>query len=103
MATWAGLRLNAETIPTRTGVYFIAAGAGIALVGNLAWRMICEFWLLLFNMHMLLASIEGQMKTETGQYQGKCDNVSAETKPEQVGSERPAYGMASAQSVLGLS
>jgi hypothetical protein len=103
VATWAGLRLNAETIPTRTAVYFIAAGAGIALVGNLAWRMICEFWLLLFNMHMLLASIEGQMKTETGQHQVKRDSVSAETKPERVGSERPAYGMASAQSVLGLS
>ena len=102
VATWAGLRLNAETIPTRTGVYYIAAGAGIALVGNLAWRMICEFWLLLFNMHTLLASIERQMKPETDQRQVKRDNVLAETKPESVGSERTAYSMAG-QSVLGLS
>jgi hypothetical protein len=103
LAAWAGLRLNDAIIPTRTGVYFIAAGAGIALVGNLVWRMICEFWLLLFNMHTLLASIENQMKTATGQRQLKRDKVLAETKTESVGSERPAYGMASGQSVLGLS
>ena len=103
VATWAGLRLNAGTIPNRTGVYFLAAGAGIALVGNLVWRMICEFWLLLFNMHALLASIENQMKGETDQRQVKHDNVPAETRTESVGSERPAYGMASRQSVLGLS
>jgi hypothetical protein len=103
LAAWAGLRLNDAIIPTRTGVYLIAAGAGIALVGNLVWRMICEFWLLLFNMHTLLASIENQMKTETGQRQVKHDNVLAETKPESVGSERTAYGMPSGQSVLGLS
>jgi Domain of unknown function (DUF4282) len=102
VATWAGLRLNAETITTRTGVYYIAAGAGIALVGNLVWRMVCEFWLLLFNMHTLLASIEGQMKTESGQRQVKRNQDPVETKPESVASERPAYSMAG-QSVLGLS
>jgi hypothetical protein len=102
-AAWAALRLNAVTIPTRTGIFLIAAGAGIALVGNLAWRMICEFWLLLFNMQTLLASIEDQMRTATGQRQVKRDNVQPETRPERVESEREAYGMSSPQSVLGLS
>jgi Domain of unknown function (DUF4282) len=102
LAAWAGLRLNAETIPTRTGVYFIAAGAGIALIGNLAWRMICEVWLLLFNMHTLLASIENQMTIEPGQLQAKR-GVLGETRLERDGSERTAYGMTSGQSVLGLS
>ena len=103
LAAWAGLRLNAATIPTRTGVYFIAAGAGIALVGNLAWRMICEFWLLLFNMHTLVASIERQMKAETVQRRVKHDDVQAETNPERVGPRRTAYGITSGQRVLGLS
>ena len=102
LAAWAGLRLNEATIPTRTGVYLIAAGAGIALVGNLAWRMICEFWLLLFNMHTLLASIENQMKIEPGQLQAKGD-VLGGTRLERDGSERTAYNMTSGQSVLGLS
>jgi hypothetical protein len=102
VATWAGLRLNAQTIPTRTGIYYLAAGAGFVLVGNLVWRMICEFWLLLFNMHALLASMEKQIKGETSQRQVKQENVPAETKTESVGSERPAYSMAG-QSVLGLS
>jgi multisubunit Na+/H+ antiporter MnhG subunit len=103
LAAWAGLRLDSATIPTSTGVYFIAAGVGIVLVGNLAWRMICEFWILLFNMHTLLASIEEQMRAATGQRQVKRDNVPAETEPESIGSERTAYGMSSPQSVLGLS
>jgi hypothetical protein len=64
--------------------------------------MICEFWLLLFNMHALLASMEKQIKGETSQRQVKQENVPAETKTESVGSERPAYSMAG-QSVLGLS
>jgi len=102
VATWAGLRLNAGTIPNRTGIYFIAAGAGVVLVGNLVWRMICEFWLLLFNMHALLASIESQMKSETGQHQVNRDHAPAEAEPESVASERPAYAVAG-QSVLGLS
>ena len=57
LAVWAGRRLNEGTIPTRTGVYFIAAGAGVLLIGNLAWRMICEFWLLRFNIHAVLVSM----------------------------------------------
>ena len=103
LAAWAGLRLNAAIIPTRTAVYLIAAGAGIALVGNLAWRMICEFWLLFFNMHTMLASIEKQIKTETGQRQVNHDDVSAETIPESVRSKPTTYGIPSGQSVLGLS
>lgn len=103
LAAWAGLRLNAAIIPTRTAVYLIAAGAGIAVVGNLAWRLVCELWLLLFNMHALLASIERQIRLRTAQRQVKHDEVSAETKPESVRSERTTYGMPSGQSVLGLS
>lgn len=103
LAAWAGLRLKEAIIPTRTAVYLIAAGAAIALVGNLAWRMICEFWLLLFNMHALLASIERQIKPETGQRQVRHDEVQAETKPESARSERTTYGIPSGQSVLGLS
>jgi hypothetical protein len=40
VATWAGLRLNAQTIPTRTGIYYLADGADIALIGKLVWRML---------------------------------------------------------------
>lgn len=35
-----------------------ATGLGILLLGNLIWRIICEAWILLFNIHDVLVSIE---------------------------------------------
>jgi hypothetical protein len=58
LATWAGLGLRAAKMPTRMGVYYIALGASLAIVGNLVWRVLCEIWIVLFNIHNLLGSIE---------------------------------------------
>ena len=60
LAIWAGLGLRARTMPTRMGIYYIAIGAGIAIVANLFWRVLCEIWIVLFNMHNLLGSIESE-------------------------------------------
>src|SRR6478672_751592 len=57
LAVWAGLGLRSRTLPTRLGVYYIAIGAGVALVGNLVWRVLCEIWIVLFNIHNLLGVI----------------------------------------------
>jgi len=103
LAVWAIQRLNAATMPTRTAIYFIAAGVGVALVGNLGWRMICEFWLLLFNMHALLVSIEREMRHEGDQTQMKHDVIEAETNREDSRAQRRTYAVASERSVLGLS
>jgi len=101
LAVWAGRRLNAGTMPTRLAVYYIAAGAGIALVGNLAWRMICEFWLLLFNIHAVLVSIE--QATKPGRDLEHDGEPRPMPKREQGRAERTDYGLASSHSVLGLS
>src|SRR5687768_14787769 len=58
LAIWAGLGLRSATLPTRMGVYYIAIGAGVTIVGNLVWRVLCEIWIVLFNIHDLLGSIE---------------------------------------------
>jgi hypothetical protein len=50
--------LRSATLPTRVGVYYIAIGAGVAILGNLVWRVLCEIWIVLFNIHNLLGSIE---------------------------------------------
>lgn len=36
----------------------VITGLGIILLGNLIWRIICEGWILLFNIHDVLVSIE---------------------------------------------
>lgn len=105
LAAWAGLRLNDQTMPTRTAVYFIAAGAAILLAGNLAWRMICEFWLLLFNMHTLLGSIERKVSSNPDQQETKHSDVQSveRQKSENGDSGRTNYGAPPGRSVLGLS
>src|SRR5437899_9610510 len=61
-AVWSVMGLRSGALPTRMGVNYIAIGAGILIVGNLAWRVICETWILLFNIHTLLASIDRGFK-----------------------------------------
>jgi hypothetical protein len=36
------------------GVYYIAIGVGAVIIGNLVWRVLCEIWIVLFNIHNML-------------------------------------------------
>jgi hypothetical protein len=60
LATWATLGLRSRTMPTRMGVYYIAIGASVAIVGNLVWRVLCEIWIVLFNIHNLLGVVASE-------------------------------------------
>ena len=60
LATWAGFGLRSRTLPTRMGIYYIAIGAGVAIVANLVWRVLCEIWIVLFNIHNLLGVIASE-------------------------------------------
>ena len=40
----------------------ILAGIGVITIGNLLWRITCEGWILLFSMHDILGSIEGELR-----------------------------------------
>jgi len=58
LIVWAGLGLNDANISRQLGWRYIAIGAGALVIGNLAWRIICEFWMVLFNINDHLASID---------------------------------------------
>ena len=105
-AVWAGMRLHAANLPTRQGIYYIAIGAGILIVGNLAWRMICEFWLLLFKVHGLLASIEQTVRGSGAAPEPAKESARQEVKPESLRLERPEpkpVSVAPSRGILGLS
>jgi len=109
LAVWAGMRLQSGALPTRIGEYYIAAGVGALIVGNLVWRVFCENWILLFNMHRLLASIEQNAKhTDAGMKLAgvaadeKGEGVEREVKQEKVEPENKRFKVATS-SVLGLS
>ncbi|HPE58128.1 MAG TPA: DUF4282 domain-containing protein [Bacteroidales bacterium] len=43
--------------------FFILQGLGLLIIGNLAWRLICEVWILFFRLASSLSNIENQIKT----------------------------------------
>jgi Domain of unknown function (DUF4282) len=103
LAIWAGLGLRSATLPTRMGVYYIAIGAGIAIVGNLAWRVLCEIWIVLFNIHNLLGSIERETRHEPIQRELPSEEPRVELRQDVTQPEREARVTGRAASVLGLS
>jgi len=64
-AGWAAIRLYEASIPRALGWYYVAIGAGIVLVGNLVWRVFCEIWIVLFNIHARLVSLDQKAGVET--------------------------------------
>ena len=111
LSVWAGMRLQSGALPTRIGEYYIAAGVGALIIGNLLWRVFCENWILLFNIHRLLASIERNAKYTDAEPaaqlvsvagEEKRESVEREVKQESVKPENKRFKVATS-SVLGLS
>jgi len=98
LAIWAGMGLRSATLPTRTGIYYIAIGAGLAILGNLVWRVLCEIWIVLFNINNLLGSIVSETRHVPVQQELPDEERRVEFRPEQ---EAPVTGHPA--SVLGLS
>jgi hypothetical protein len=103
LAVWAGLGLRSATIPTRMGVYYIAIGAAMAIVGNLVWRVLCEIWIVLFNMHNLLGSIEKETRDVTVQHELSGEERRVELRHDLIEPEQEARVSGHGTSVLGLS
>ena len=103
LATWAGLRLRSATLATQIGFYYIATGASIAIVGNLVWRVLCEIWIVLFNIHNLLGSIERETRHVPVPLDLASEEPRVELRREVTQPEREARVTDHPASVLGLS
>jgi hypothetical protein len=102
LAVWAGLGLRSATLPTRMGAYYIAIGAGVAIVGNLVWRVLCEIWIVLFNIHNLLGSIESETREVAIQPALRTEDYAIESRQEVAEPEREVAVTTHPASVLGL-
>ena len=102
LAIWSARRLQAGSLPTRLGWYYIGAGVGILLVGNLVWRVFCELWVVLFNMNNHLVSLDRKLGGETIATDVIHDDTVRERTREATVPRR-AEGLARPAGVLGLS
>lgn len=57
LAVWAGMQLNDARIDRVLGWQYVAAGVGLVVIGNLVWRVFCELWVVLFEIHAELVSV----------------------------------------------
>jgi hypothetical protein len=102
LAIWAGLGLRSATMPTRMGVYYVAIGVGAVIVGNLVWRVLCEIWVVLFNIHNLLGSIEGAVGQVAFERVLPSEELPVELKQDVIEREQEARVAGHPASVLGL-
>ena len=56
LIVWAGLRLNNANISRELGWRYVGYGLAALIVGNIVWRLICEFWIVLFSINDHLSS-----------------------------------------------
>ena len=57
LAVWAGMQLNDARIDRVLGWKYVAAGVGLVVIGNVVWRVFCELWVVLFEIHAELVSV----------------------------------------------
>ena len=57
LAIWAGMQLNDATISRTLGWRYVAIGVAAVVVGNIVWRVFCELWVVLFEIHSELTSV----------------------------------------------
>jgi hypothetical protein len=112
LATWASLRLYQANISSQIGWRYVVIGAGTVIVGNLAWRFVCELWIVLFNIHARLASIDSGVHLDKLPTVSVADTIQPAAKEEWAPTRSPGepihetektYGTARQASVLGLS
>jgi len=57
LIVWAGLRLHDANIARQLGWRYVAVGTAGLIIGNIVWRVICEFWMVLFSVLFISPAI----------------------------------------------
>ena len=68
LAIWAGMQLNDATISRTLGWRYVAIGVAAVVVGNIVWRVFCELWVVLFEIHSELTSVRYALNLNTRRY-----------------------------------
>lgn len=63
LAGWAGWRLREATILRELGWRYVTYGVGALILGNLIWRILCEFCIVIFNLYDELVTVRQTLVT----------------------------------------
>jgi hypothetical protein len=102
LAGWAAMRLYEASIPRELGWSYVASGLGILFIGNLVWRVFCEIWVVLFNIHARLVSLDQKAGAEALSDDVRTD-VSVDVKGEEMRPHSESDLLGRPGGVLGLS
>lgn len=69
LAVWAGMQLNDATIARSMGWRYVAFGLALVTIGNIVWRVFCEFWVVLFKVHSELVAVRHGLNLSGMRYQ----------------------------------
>ncbi len=100
---WASLALDAARIDRALGWRYVSIGVSALILGNLIWRVFCEIWVVLFNIHDRLASVDEGLRTNLADdiavaYPPRTDPIVFDTKESRSFEKLPGGA-----GVLGLS
>ncbi len=110
LAIWAGMQLNDASIDRQLGWRYVFIGAAAVIIGNIVWRVFCELWVVLFNMHARLVSLDDHFapsewvktRRSTSTRDLSPDVQRTQTRTEASAPSEEAYDSSHASSVLGL-
>src|SRR6185436_20931379 len=84
LAVWAGMQLNDARIDRVLGWRYVAAGVGLVMIGNIVWRVFCELWVVLFEIHAELVSVRYGLNLNGLRVREEPVEVVEEVRPRQV-------------------
>ena len=84
LAVWAGMQLNDARIDRMLGWRYVAAGVGLVVIGNVVWRVFCELWVVLFEIHAELVSVRYGLNLNGLRVQEEPEVVEGVVRPREV-------------------
>ena len=55
--------LSKATISRELGWRYVLLGVGSIVIGSLVWRVLCEFWIVIFNLHDELVNVRQSLSS----------------------------------------
>ena len=84
LAVWAGMQLNDARIDRVLGWRYLTAGVGLVVIGNIVWRVFCELWVVLFEIHAELVAVRYGLNLNSLRVREEPEVVEEVSRPREI-------------------